>query len=59
VLEPESLEIAGGNGNRTVYLYPLVWGDLDGGEVEDLLVSAMNGDAHGSMTAVRLMLASG
>jgi hypothetical protein len=57
-LEPESLEIAEGNGHWTIYLYPLVWGDLDGDGVEDMLLSVMNGDAHGPMTAVRLMLAT-
>lgn len=54
--EVESLEISEGDRNGFIYLYPLVWGDVDADETEDLVVSVMNADAHGPMTSLRVMV---
>lgn len=56
--DAESLEITEGNGNWSIFVYPLVWGDLNGDTIDDILLSIMSADRNGPMTSVRLLLAT-
>ncbi|HKU43050.1 MAG TPA: hypothetical protein VJR89_33050 [Polyangiales bacterium] len=56
--EPESLEITTSRGAARIYLYPMIWADLDSDGIEDLVLSVRNADAEGAMTQMRLLVAT-
>jgi hypothetical protein len=56
--EQQSLEITARRTNSRIYLYPMVWADLNSDGIEDLVLSVRNADAEGPMTQMRLLVAT-